>query len=181
MARYSMEPENATKSCKARGSNLRVHFKNTRETAQAIKKMPLRRAIRFLKNVTAKKECVPFRRFNGGVGRCAQAKQWGCTQGRWPKKSAEFLMQLLKNAESNAEYKGLDADHLVIEHIQVNRAPHMRRRTYRAHGRINPYMSSPCHIEVILTEKEQVVAKPQAEDEPAAKKKFQRKSWPVKR
>ena len=24
----------------------------------------------------------------------------------------------------------------------------MRRRTYRAHGRINPYMSSPCHIEV---------------------------------
>jgi ribosomal protein L22 len=42
---------------------------------------------------------------------------------------------MLKNAESNAEYKGLDADHLVIEHIQVNRAPKMRRRTYRAHGR----------------------------------------------
>ena len=26
---------------------------------------------------------------------------------------------MLKNAESNAEYKGLDADHLIIEHIQV--------------------------------------------------------------
>lgn len=37
----------------------------------------------------------------------------------------------------------------------MNRAPHMRRRTYRAHGRINPYMSSPCHIEVCLVEKEQ--------------------------
>ena len=33
-------------------------------------------------------------------------------------------------------------------HSQVNRAAKMRRRTYRAHGRINPYMSSPCHIEV---------------------------------
>lgn len=66
-----------------------------------------------------------------------QAKQWGTTQGRWPKKSAEFLLQLLKNAESNADNKGLDADRLVIEHIQVNRAPKMRRRTYRAHGRIN--------------------------------------------
>uniref|UniRef100_A0A646QJG8 Large ribosomal subunit protein uL22 n=1 Tax=Hemiscolopendra marginata TaxID=943146 RepID=A0A646QJG8_9MYRI len=175
MTRYSMEPENATKSCKARGSNLRVHFKNTRETAQAIKKMPLRRAVRFLKNVVAKKECVPFRRFNGGVGRCAQAKQWGCTQGRWPKKSAGFLLQLLKNAESNADYKGLEVDRLVIEHIQVNRAPHMRRRTYRAHGRINPYMSSPCHIEVILTEKEQVVAKPQADEEPAKKKVSKKK------
>jgi len=59
------------------------------------------------------------------------------TQGRWPKKSAEFLLQLLRNAESNADNKGLDADRLVIEHIQVNRAPKMRRRTYRAHGRIN--------------------------------------------
>ena len=41
----------------------------------------------------------------------------------------------------------------------MNRAPHMRRRTYRAHGRINPYMSSPCHIEVVLVEKEQVCAR----------------------
>nr|ABX75427.1 60S ribosomal protein l17 [Lycosa singoriensis] len=174
MARYSMEPENATKSCKARGSNLRVHFKNTRETAQAIKKMSLRRAQRFLKNAIVKKEIVPFRRFNGGVGRKAQAKQWGATQGRWPKKSAEFLLQLLRNAESNADDKGLDVDRLVIEHIQVNRAPKMRRRTYRAHGRINPYMSSPSHIEVILSEKEQVVAKPAAEEE-APKKKLSKK------
>lgn len=44
----------------------------------------------------------------------------GTAQGRWPLKSAEFLLQLLKNAESNAEYKGLDPDHLVIEHIQVD-------------------------------------------------------------
>merc|ERR1711976_33237 len=163
MGRYSREPDNPTKSCKARGSNLRVHFKNTREAANTIKRMPLRRAIAFLKNVIQKKECVPFRRYNGGVGRCAQAKQWGTTQGRWPKKSAEFLLQLLKNAESNADYKGLDTDHLVIEHIQVNRAPKMRRRTYRAHGRINPYMSSPCHIEVILAEREQAIAKPEEE------------------
>ena len=43
-------------------------------------------------------------------------KQWGWTQGQWPKKSAEFLLQVLKNAESNSELKGLD---VVIEHIQV--------------------------------------------------------------
>lgn len=82
--------------------------------------MPLRRAVRYLKSVTEKKECIPFRRFNGGVGRCAQAKQFGTTQGRWPKKSAEFLLQLLRNAESNADLKGLDVDRLVIDHIQVS-------------------------------------------------------------
>ncbi|XP_018576060.1 60S ribosomal protein L17 [Anoplophora glabripennis] len=154
MGRYAREPDNAAKSCKARGSNLRVHFKNTCETANAIRKMPLKRAVAYLKNVTAMKECIPFRRFNGGVGRCAQAKQFGTTQGRWPKKSAEFLLQLLRNAESNADYSGLDVDRLVVEHIQVNRAACLRRRTYRAHGRINPYMSSPCHIELWLTEGE---------------------------
>ena len=52
-----------------------------------------------------------------------QAKVHGTSQGRWPKKSAEFLLHLLKNAESNAEYKGLDADHLVVDHIQVMRTP----------------------------------------------------------
>merc|ERR1711939_798559 len=172
MGRYAQEPENASKTAKAKGSNLRVHFKNTRETAQAIKKMPLHRATTYLKNVIEQKEIIPFRRFMGGVGRHAQAKVHGTSQGRWPKKSAEFLLHLLKNAESNAEYKGLDADHLVIDHIQVNRAPKMRRRTYRAHGRINPYMSSPCHIELSLVEKEQTYA---ARDEPEKKKVSKKK------
>ena len=58
----------------------------------------------------------------------------------------------------------------------VNAAPKMRRRTYRAHGRINPYMSSPCHIEVILAEREQAVPRPGAGDEePATKKKVSQK------
>ena len=77
--------------------------------------------------------------------------------------------------------KGLDVDALYISHIQVNQAQKQRRRTYRAHGRINrmsnveffvlrlfiiytvlfmetvfaAYMSSPCHIELILSEKEE--------------------------
>ena len=137
--------------------------------------MPLKRAQRYLKNVISKKEIVPFRKFNGAVSRHAQAKQFKHIQGRWPKKSAELLLQLLKNAESNAEFKGLDVEHLVVEHVQVNAAPVMRRRTYRAHGRINPYMSSPCHVEVILGEKEQVSLKPADESETTKKKKESKK------
>uniref|UniRef100_H0XXY3 Large ribosomal subunit protein uL22 n=1 Tax=Otolemur garnettii TaxID=30611 RepID=H0XXY3_OTOGA len=171
MVPYSLDPENPTKSCKSRGSNLRVHFNNTRETAQAIKGVHIRKATKYLKDVTLKKQCVPFQSYNGGVGRCVQTKQWCWTQGQWPKKSAEFLLHMLKNAESNAEFKGLDVDSLVSEHIQVNKAPKMHRQTYRAHGCINPSMS-PCHIEMILTEKEQIVPKP--EEEVAQKKKPRR-------
>ena len=34
-----------------------------------------------------------------------------------------------------------------------------RRRTYRAHGRINPYLGHPCHVEVILAAGEDEVEK----------------------
>uniref|UniRef100_A0A8C0IXU8 Large ribosomal subunit protein uL22 n=1 Tax=Chelonoidis abingdonii TaxID=106734 RepID=A0A8C0IXU8_CHEAB len=131
-------------------SNLRVHFKNTRETVQAIEG-----------DVTLKRQCVSFYPYNGGVGRSAQAKQWSWTQGRWPKKSAEFLPHVLKNAESNAELKDLAVDSLVIEHIQVNGGPKMRRRTDRAYGCINPYTSSPIG--------------PKPEEEVAQKKKLSQK------
>lgn len=83
----------------------------------------------------------------------------------------------------------MDVDALFISHIQVNQAAKQRRRTYRAHGRINrmssflfdcfynvcffihivltldlilsyaAYMSNPCHIELILSEKEEPVKK----------------------
>merc|ERR1712153_183068 len=130
---YARKPSDEDTSCKAKGSDLRVHFKNTRETAMAIKNMSLEKAKKYLEDVMDKKRAIPFRRFCGGVGR---------------------------NAQANAEMKDLDMDKLFITHIQVNRAVQQRRRTYRAHGRINPYMSSPCHIEIILSQQETNVKRP---------------------
>ncbi|PWZ27044.1 60S ribosomal protein L17 [Zea mays] len=191
MVKYSQEPGNPTKSAKAMGRDLRVHFKmatlrliifllsliklvkllqNTRETAFALRKLPLTKAKRYLEDVIAHKQAIPFRRYCGGVGRTAQAKSRHSNgQGRWPVKSARFILDLLKNAESNADVKGLDVDNLYVSHIQVNQAQKQRRRTYRAHGRINPYMSSPCHIELILSEKEEPVKK-EADNIVAARK-----------
>jgi len=169
MVKYSREAVDPAKSAKARGANLRVHFKNTRETAQAVKGLTLRRAQAYLKDVLNHKDTVPFRRFTGCIGRNAQAKNHKWTQGRWPEKSARYILDLLTNAESNAEVQGLEVDNLYVDHIQVNQAPKLRRRTYRAHGRINPYMSSPSHIELILATKQEQVKKPQ--DDNASSKK----------
>ena len=58
-----------------------------------------------------------------------------------------------------AQVQGLDTSKLYISHIQVNAAPTLRRRTYRAHGRIGPYMSNPCHIQLILTLRREQVKK----------------------
>uniref|UniRef100_A0A060THM7 ARAD1D32428p n=1 Tax=Blastobotrys adeninivorans TaxID=409370 RepID=A0A060THM7_BLAAD len=159
MARYSKTPENPAKSASARGSYLRVSFKNTQAVAFTIKGWPLKKALSYLEDVSEKKRAVPFRRHNGSIGRTAQGKEFGVTKARWPVKSVKFVSDLLKNAQANADAKGLDVDKLVLQHIQVNEAPAQRRRTYRAHGRINPYQSQPCHIELTLTEADEEVEK----------------------
>lgn len=101
--------------------------------------------------------------------------------GRWPVKSAKFLLNLLKNAESNAAGNEIDTDGLVIRNIQVQQAPKTRRRTYRAHGRINPYQGHPCHIEVRIFDSRvclyarlicpfpQIILAPEGEQVPKAK------------
>ena len=87
------------------------------------------------------------------------------SQVGWPVKSVRYVLDLLNNAEANAELKGLDVDALYITHIQVNRAQQQRRRTYRAHGRINPYMCNPSHIELICSEKEAGVKRGSADED----------------
>jgi large subunit ribosomal protein L17e len=119
MHRYSKTGVDTSRTACAKGADLRVHFKNTAETAAAVRNMNVDKAIAYLEAVMDHKRCI----------------------------------HLLKNAKANAEKKGLDTDNLVIVHAQVNQAPRGRRRTYRAHGRINAYMSSPSHIEVIVEDK----------------------------
>lgn len=53
----------------ARGSDLRVHFKNTRETVKAVHGKNLQEAKKYLEAVLQYKRVIPFRRFCGGVGR----------------------------------------------------------------------------------------------------------------
>jgi len=165
MVNYSIkgEPE---KSSKAKGSHLRVHFKHMREVAHNIKGMKLAKAKAFLEDVLQFKQAVTFTKFTGGIGHHAQGKLRKApgNKCRWPQKATKIVLDLLKNAEANAEVKGLDIESLVVTHIQTNRAPKQRRRTYRAHGRINPYMSSPAHIELLLAEEGSNVAKGEEEE-----------------
>merc|ERR1719230_496822 len=136
--------------------------------------MNLNAAIKYLRNVVDFKAIIPFRVHTGGVGRHAQAKNLpggkksSGSKGRWPVKATRVFIDLLKNAKANGDNRNLEVEKLVIKHIQVNHAPHMRRRTYRAHGRINAYMACPAHIEVICVPEDQAVAKaPENDDAPA--------------
>ncbi|KAL8978686.1 MAG: hypothetical protein Q9177_006335 [Variospora cf. flavescens] len=72
MVRYAATSIESSKSARARGAYLRVSFKNTRETAQAINGWKLQRAVTYLNNVIGHVEAVPMRRYAGSTGRTAQ-------------------------------------------------------------------------------------------------------------
>jgi large subunit ribosomal protein L17e len=100
MVHYSRKPQVSSKAAHAKISDLRCHYKNTYETANVIRGMKLRSAQQYYRQVLAKTRCVPFRHYAGKVGRTAQAKEWGITKGRWPRKSVIAILALLKNAEA---------------------------------------------------------------------------------
>merc|ERR1711862_839183 len=157
--KFAREPPVKKNAVKAKGTDLRVSFKNTYNTARATKSMTLNDARNFLNAALEKQRIIPMRKFCGSQGRHAQAKEFGLTKGRWPTKSIKIVLGLIDNMIANANSKSLDAENLVINHVQINKAPNGRRRTYRAHGRITPFMSHPCHVEMWASLKSEGVAK----------------------
>ena len=111
--------------------------------------MHIWKATKCLKDVTLKKQCVPCHRYNSGVGRCAQVSGAGC-RVTGPKRVLRFyctcskMQRAMLDSGFRCRFSGRWAH-------PGEQTPKMQSRTYRADGQINPYMSSPCHVEMILT------------------------------
>lgn len=56
-------------AAKCRVNDLRAHFKNTYETARLVRGMKVKKAIKYMEDVLEHKQCIPYRRFTGHVGR----------------------------------------------------------------------------------------------------------------
>lgn len=79
---------------------------NTREVAAAIRGKNLKKAQKYLKHVLAHKDAIPYTRHCGNIGRHAQGHKFKINSGgqcRWPEKPVRHILDLLQNAESNAE------------------------------------------------------------------------------
>lgn len=142
--------EDMGKKAKAAGRSLKISPKHSIEICSAIRGMEVEQAKEYLENVIEMKKPVPFRRHNKKVGHRRGLEGW--PTGRYPVKAASQILDVLINAQANAEYQGLDTDNLKIEHISSHRGYVIRGWTPRAFGRASPFNTPTTHIQIVLGE-----------------------------
>jgi large subunit ribosomal protein L22 len=149
MKGYTYRPESGVSVARARGIELPISPKKTYEVLNAIRGLRVERARQLLEDVVALKRPVPFRRYNQET-----AHKRGIGPGRFPKKVARSVLLVLRNAEENAEYDGLDAERLYIKIAASGRGRIRIARMPRAHGHPDPWNEQTTNVEIVLAEKE---------------------------
>ena len=151
--KYSYKARDESRIAKAMMWDVPVHPKVMREVAAAIKGMKLQDAKRFLRNVIAKKEAVPFKRAHGKQAhRRGLADKWKWPIGRYPVKASKYMLKLLDNVENNAANKQLDVERLKIIHIAAHKGVTLKRWMPRAFGRATPKNRVHSHVEIVVEE-----------------------------
>jgi large subunit ribosomal protein L22 len=112
--------------------------------------MMLDKAIDLLDEVIEEKAWIPYRRHRKKRGHHPGMKKW--PSGGHPVRAAENILAVLRNAEANADNKGLDIDRLRIIHAATQRGRTYKRFIERAHGRSTPYFENSSHVEIVLEE-----------------------------
>ncbi|MDO9097049.1 MAG: 50S ribosomal protein L22 [Candidatus Methanoperedens sp.] len=141
---YSIEPQ-PEKTSKAMGKELHISKKHAHEIASAITGMKVNTARGFLEDVTALKQAVPYKRFTRNI-----PHRKGMCTGRYPQKAAKEFLRVLKNAESNATYKGLDSENLKITHVATKTGHTYMGQFKRAQGRASPKRHETVSVEMIV-------------------------------
>jgi large subunit ribosomal protein L22 len=150
MRGYTYREEPGVNVARARGSEIPISPKKTYEVLNAIRGLPLAKARRILEDAVALKKAIPFRRYNQET-----AHHTGVGPGRYPVKVAKNVLQLLKNAEENAEYDSLDTDLLYVKVAASGRGRIRKATMPRAQGRATAWNEQTTNIEIVLAERKE--------------------------
>ena len=146
---YSMKfPEE--KAARAYGHELRTSWKNAINICIAIQGMPVRKAEAYLEAVINLEKPVKMVRRNRKI-----AAKPGIGRGRYPVKSADRTLKVLRNAINNAEYQGLDPDKMVITHAQAYKGRSLKAFMPRAMGRATKKNEETTNLEIFIVEQEE--------------------------
>ena len=149
--KYSVEFD-AEKTARSQGHELHVSPRHCVEICRELRGKSLTEAKSYLEAITKIEKPVPFKRHSSGVGHRAGLTGWD--GGRFPQKAAQDVLTVLKGAEANAEYKGLDTDRMQIVHSLARRGRVIEGRMPRAMGRATAKNTATVTVEIVLQESE---------------------------
>lgn len=147
MPEFGYSREISEPCAKAYGKELRISPKDALEICRAIRGMKLAEAKKFLEEVKKRRRAVPYRKHKKKL-----AHKAGIGPGAYPVKAATEILKVLKNAEENAKYKGLDEEKLVIVHASAYKGITIPGIMPRAFGRATPANTPLTNVEIILKE-----------------------------
>jgi len=150
MRGYTYRDEPGVSVGRARGVELPMSPKKTYEVLNAIRGLSLDRARRVLEEAAALEHAIPFRRYNQET-----AHHRGSGPGRFPVKVARQVLQILKNAEENAEYDSLDTDRLFVKIAASSRGRIRKATMPRAQGRATAWNEQTTNVEIVLAERKE--------------------------
>jgi len=136
---------NEEKMAKAVGKDVNVSPKSCNEVCYNIKGKMVGKVIAWLDRVIEMKDFVPYRRYVTGVGH-----RRGGGSGRFPVKAAKMVKKVVKNAISNAEFKGLETKKLKITRASAYKTLTLHR--IRPKGKARPHCIDLTTIEIGVTE-----------------------------
>jgi large subunit ribosomal protein L22 len=144
---YSFEGFDPAVHVRASGREANISPKAAREIALSIKGMTVTKAIDLLELVGQKKTAIAFRRHKLKVGHRSELQ--GFPSGSYPVKAAGVFVNVLKNLQSNSEFKGLDPEHVKIIHAAAQAGRRIKDYVPRAFGRSSPNFHQLVHIELV--------------------------------
>lgn len=147
---YSYSGFNPAVQVRASARESDISPKTAREVCRSIVGLSLPEARTLLQDVVALKRPVAFRRFKLKGGHRSELQ--GFPAGGYPEKSAGEVLKVLENLQSNAEFKGLNADRVKIVHAAAYGGRKIPGFTPRAFGRSSPSMKVLTHIELVGAE-----------------------------
>ncbi len=140
--KYAFQGYDRQTMARALGVNLEISFRDSVEMSRFIRGMPLAKARRMLIEILEKKRALPLKIHVDSRGHKAKIGP-----GRYPEKTTQAFLDMMRDLESNAVQQGLSTANLVLVHVIAQTPPtrfHYGRQRRRRH--------KGCHLEMVVVE-----------------------------
>ncbi|MBM3309709.1 MAG: 50S ribosomal protein L22 [Candidatus Altiarchaeales archaeon] len=145
--KYAVKPKDESKIAKAMVRDVDMSPKHAMAIASKISGMKVDAAIKLLEKVRKLETPIPFKRHNTGIGHRKGIQE---KVGRYPVKASGKIIELLKNLQANAEFKGLDPEKLKLTHIEAQKG--VTRKGKKPKGRWKLWRTQFVHVQAMAKE-----------------------------